>query len=226
VYIFESSKANDDPQFLGGAGVSVQDGTAKETFFAETELSDLRNSNTKHIYEEVLTVASSEWTIVVVPLANTFEEDLTFVILDAIMIFVACTCLAMLVYARRVAMINTNQITSRAEAEKAALLVETAKASARSMLYRRGKDFGVLLECPENLMISTDRLRLTQIILNFGRNATFCYQGFCPAARRSHRGKRSVVRRGLGSRNTREHAQDSLLQVPGESRLAEPRDGD
>jgi signal transduction histidine kinase/CheY-like chemotaxis protein len=275
VYIFESSKVSDVPQFLGGAGVYVQDGTAKKTFFAETELSALRKSNTKHIYEEVLTVASSEWTIVVVPVADTFKEDLTFLILGAIMIFVACTCLAMFVYARRVAMINKNQMTSRAEAEKAALLVETAKASARSerelndfiahevrnplsaalsalsfvslevhtepplvtaesiqsvkedlsiiknglhfindllrsmldmhraasnqmkivraptdlmkdvfepvasMLYRRGEDFEVLLECPENLMISTDRLRLTQIILNFGRNATkFVTKGF------------------------------------------------
>ncbi len=48
-----------------------------------------------------------------------------------------------------------------------------------SMLYRRGEDFEVLLECPENLMVLTDRLRLTQIIFNFGRNATkFVTKGF------------------------------------------------
>jgi signal transduction histidine kinase/CheY-like chemotaxis protein len=275
VYIFDSSKANDDPQFLGGAGISVRDGTATETFFAETELSALRISNTKRIYEEALTVASSEWTIVVVPMAGTFEENLTFVILGAIMICVACTCLAMFVYAVRVAMISKNKLALRAEAEKAALLVETAKASARaerelndyiahevrnplsaalsalsfvtlevhiepplataesrqsvkedlsiiknglhfindllrsmldmhraasnqmkivkaptdlmkdvfepvaSMLYRRGEDFEVLLECPENLMVSADRLRLTQIVLNLGRNAAkFVTKGF------------------------------------------------
>jgi signal transduction histidine kinase len=275
VYIFDSSKANDDPQFLGGAGVSVRDGTAMETFFAETELAALRSSNKKRIYEEAMSVASSEWTIVVVPMAGTFEEDLTFVILGTIMIFVACTSLAMFVYAVRVALITKNKFALRAEAEKAALLVETAKSSARaerelndfiahevrnplsaalsalsfvtlevhtepplataesrqsvkedlsiiknalhfindllrsmldmhraasnqmkivraptdlmkdvfepvaSMLYRRGEDFEVLLECPENLMVSADRLRLTQIVLNLGRNAAkFVTKGF------------------------------------------------
>jgi signal transduction histidine kinase/ActR/RegA family two-component response regulator len=275
VYIFDSSKAYDYQQFLGGVGVSVRDGWTTNTFFAETELSTLRSSNTKRIYEEALTVASSEWTIVVVPMAGTFEDELTFVILGAIMIFVACTCLAMFVYARRVAMITKNQMVSSTQAEKAALLVETAKASARaerelndfiahevrnplsaalsalsfvtfevdtepplataesrqsvqedlsiiknglhfindllrsmldmhraasnqmkivraptdllkdvfepvaSMLYRRGEDFEVLLECPENLMVSADRLRLTQIVLNLGRNAAkFVTKGF------------------------------------------------
>jgi signal transduction histidine kinase/CheY-like chemotaxis protein len=275
VYIFDSSKADDDPQFLGGVGVSVRDGLATEMFFDETEHAALRSSNTKRIYEEVLTVASSKWTIVVVPVAGTFEEDLTFVILGAIMIFVACTCLAMYIYARRAAMITRNEMISGSEAEKAALLIETAKASARaerelndfiahevrnplsaalsalsfvtlevhtepplateesrqsvkedlsiiknglhfindllrsmldmhraasnqmrivraptdlmkdvfepvaSMLYRRGEDFEVLLECPENLMVSADRLRLTQIVLNLGRNAAkFVTKGF------------------------------------------------
>jgi hypothetical protein len=35
VYIFDSSKADEDPQFLGGAGISVRDGMATETFFGE-----------------------------------------------------------------------------------------------------------------------------------------------------------------------------------------------
>jgi signal transduction histidine kinase len=48
-----------------------------------------------------------------------------------------------------------------------------------SMLYRRGEDFEVLLECPENLMVSADRLRLTQIVLDLGRNAAkFVTKGF------------------------------------------------
>jgi signal transduction histidine kinase/CheY-like chemotaxis protein len=275
VYIFDSSKVDVDPQFLGGIGVSVRDGRATQTSIAETELSALRKSNTKRIYEEGLAMASSEWTIVVVPMEGTFEENLTFVILGTVMIFVACACLAMFVYARRVAMIKQNQMVLASEAEKAALLVLTAKASTKaerelndfiahevrnplsaalsalsfvslevhtepplataesqqavkedlsiiknglhfindllrsmldmhraasnqmkivrapidlmkdvfepvaSMLYRRGEDFEVLLECPENLMISADRLRLTQIMLNLGRNAAkFVTKGF------------------------------------------------
>jgi signal transduction histidine kinase/CheY-like chemotaxis protein len=40
-----------------------------------------------------------------------------------------------------------------------------------SMLYRRGENYKVILECPDNLLVSTDRLRLAQIVLNLGRNA-------------------------------------------------------
>jgi hypothetical protein len=46
-------------------------------------------------------VASSEWTIVVVPMAEIFEEDPTFVIPLVHHDFVFRTCLAMFVYARR-----------------------------------------------------------------------------------------------------------------------------
>lgn len=48
-----------------------------------------------------------------------------------------------------------------------------------AMLYRRGIDFNVLFDCPENLVVMTDRLRLQQIILNLGRNAAkFVTTGF------------------------------------------------
>jgi nitrogen-specific signal transduction histidine kinase len=48
-----------------------------------------------------------------------------------------------------------------------------------SMLYHRCADFDVLLECPKNLVVMTDRLRLKQIVINLGRNAAkFVEKGF------------------------------------------------
>ena len=48
-----------------------------------------------------------------------------------------------------------------------------------AMVYDRGENFQVLLDCPENLLVMTDRLRLKQIILNLGRNsAKFVTKGF------------------------------------------------
>jgi signal transduction histidine kinase len=48
-----------------------------------------------------------------------------------------------------------------------------------SMLYRRGASFEVLIDCPENLVVSSDRLRLKQVILNLARNSVkFVEKGF------------------------------------------------
>ena len=42
-----------------------------------------------------------------------------------------------------------------------------------SMLYRRDAEYEVFLECPEDLMVMSDRLRLKQTILNLARVSTF-----------------------------------------------------
>jgi signal transduction histidine kinase/CheY-like chemotaxis protein len=48
-----------------------------------------------------------------------------------------------------------------------------------AMLYNRDSMFKVLIECPDNLVVMTDRLRLKQIILNLGRNSLkFVEKGF------------------------------------------------
>lgn len=49
-----------------------------------------------------------------------------------------------------------------------------------TMLYKRDMTFDVVTECtPNNLLVMTDRLRLKQIILNLGRNATkFVREGY------------------------------------------------
>jgi signal transduction histidine kinase/CheY-like chemotaxis protein len=49
----------------------------------------------------------------------------------------------------------------------------------RSMVYHRGDNWAVELDCPNNLVITTDKLRLKQIILNLCRNsAKFVNHGF------------------------------------------------
>jgi len=47
------------------------------------------------------------------------------------------------------------------------------------MLYRRGCNFQVILECPPNLYVMSDPLRLKQIIFNLSRNSIkFLTRGF------------------------------------------------
>lgn len=48
-----------------------------------------------------------------------------------------------------------------------------------SMLYHRGCDFDVLVDCPDELVVLSDPLRLKQVILNLAVNATkFVIRGF------------------------------------------------
>ena len=47
------------------------------------------------------------------------------------------------------------------------------------MLYQRGSKVEIIVECPPNLIVSADRLRLKQVVLNLGRNSTkFIEEGF------------------------------------------------
>ncbi|KAL7571756.1 hypothetical protein ACA910_002849 [Epithemia clementina (nom. ined.)] len=48
-----------------------------------------------------------------------------------------------------------------------------------SMLYSRSSPFTVEVECPEDLVIISDKIRLKQVVLNLGRNAAkFVEQGY------------------------------------------------
>jgi signal transduction histidine kinase len=63
-----------------------------------------------------------------------------------------------------------------------------------AMLYQRDSSFEVLVECPENLVISTDRLRMKQCVLNLGRNSTkFVEKGFIKLVASVVNGKVRVV---------------------------------
>jgi signal transduction histidine kinase len=48
-----------------------------------------------------------------------------------------------------------------------------------NILYQRGGSVDVTVDCPENLFVATDCLRLKQIMINLGRNSTkFVHSGF------------------------------------------------
>lgn len=48
-----------------------------------------------------------------------------------------------------------------------------------AMLYRRNSNFTVEVECPDSLIVKTDKLRLKQVVLNLGRNsAKFVNRGY------------------------------------------------
>ena len=71
------------------------------------------------------------------------------------------------------------------------------------MLHRRGSKIKLILECPPDLIVMTDKLRLKQVILNLGRNSSkFIDVGFIRL--------QAVVVNGL----VRIHVDDSGCGVP------------
>lgn len=71
---------------------------------------------------------------------------------------------------------SSNQLTI--ETEHVDLMGDVLQPVA-SLIYHRGDNFEVQLECPQHTVILSDRLRLKQVILNLGRNAAkFVHKGF------------------------------------------------
>lgn len=286
VFLYDSTDTTRENQpFLGGAmmneyrdgGIAEDSNTDDDgvVFTPATELSSVLARKDHYHHSIVYPIASREWTFVVVASKDEFSSNITFVILSAVMFFVACTCTALWVHThyRRVA--KMTELRSKVETEKHAIVVENARNATRleremndfiahevrnplaaavsacsfvscavnetqplvddksrasvredvaiidtslqfindllrnmldmhrassnqlvietspvsilddilqpvtSMLYRRGMDIEFLVDCPQNLIVESDRLRLKQIVLNLGRNAVkFVEKGF------------------------------------------------
>ena len=137
VYIFDSTTSKDNPAFLGGAKLSGKSFNTTEEFqfTSETNLSQLLTEcSSSSCYSRVkrYPVASREWTFVVMASQKDFAlADMTFVIVGAVMIFLACSCMAFWVYTDRRHITKMNQLRSSAQAEKHALVVESAQQATR-----------------------------------------------------------------------------------------------
>jgi signal transduction histidine kinase/CheY-like chemotaxis protein len=301
VYLYDSTPSQETEfEFLGGATFlsnkcnqvvdrKIYDGQKHVdshgskgrviVFDEETDIEDLRRfkkTGMKWVQETSFPVASRKWTVVVVADEDIFQSDLLFVILGSVLIFLASASLALGICVNHLRSVKINEIRDDAKAEKAIMMVESARKSARaerelndfiahevrnplsaamtasvfvssaisdemtsladpeirksiqddmgiidaslkfindllrnmldmnrassnqlrielahadllrdvlepvaSMIYNRCDDFEVLLDCPEDLVVLTDRMRLKQILLNLGRNATkFIEKGF------------------------------------------------
>jgi signal transduction histidine kinase len=303
VYVYDSTPSMEiEFEFLGGATFfcndsnqvshksTSYDGTQHTAdshdlqsrvivFDEETDIEDLRrfkDTGKMWVHESSFPVASREWTVVVVADNGTFQRELFFVILGSLLIFLASASLALGISVNHRRSVKINDIRADAKADKATMMIENARKSARaerelndfiahevrnplsaamtasvfvsstisdvktsladldtrksiqedmgvidaslkfindllrnmldmnrassnqlriklaladllrdvlepvaSMMCHRCEGFEILLDCPENLVVVTDRMRLKQILLNLGRNATkFVEKGF------------------------------------------------
>ena len=285
LYVFDSSESNKPPSFLGGAwlhhsktGERCESGgyiEHKLTFQEEVELIDIYRRDTRYSVTRDLKIASRQWTFVVLAENEAYDPDIFFVVLGSCAIVVLTISLLIWIRSRSYREARLNGFRAQAEAEKAALLIQSAESTANAqrelndfiahevrnplsaaisaccfvnsqvqseeplsdkkiwdeikedvgtiggslqfindllrdmldmnrassnqlkiekchvdilkdvlepvsaMLYSRGGSFEVHVECPENLVVESDRLRLKQIVMNLGRNAAkFVTRGF------------------------------------------------
>jgi signal transduction histidine kinase/CheY-like chemotaxis protein len=129
VFLFDSTDTSQDPPFLGGAHIHAD----KDLAFLiteEVEHMDVHDMKSNYLVEKDVWLASRRWTFLVVAQDGAFEPDVTFILLGAIMICVACTSLALWIFTSSRREAKMNRIRSAAEAEKSEFIVENAKKTA------------------------------------------------------------------------------------------------
>jgi CHASE domain len=137
-YLFDPtlSDANHtgEPLFLGGVRVSANHSANKTdrrrlTFLPETRLGLVMR---EHRYHKMVNVsaANKAWTVVVVAVDGTFQPQLVFVLLSSAMILLASAGLAFWNYSYTERVLKFNAIKAAAEADKQALILESARQAA------------------------------------------------------------------------------------------------
>lgn len=98
VYLYDATKTKVDgspEQFLGGAEIKMVDDNERElNYYSEVELENVRKG-AGLIYEDDMEVGTRAWTIVVVPVDDTYEPSFLFAILCGFLIFAASLLLAL-----------------------------------------------------------------------------------------------------------------------------------
>lgn len=128
-YLYDATETRENPdaplQFLGASKVTVGDtgnGTDKNIIFLTEEDSQYKNLTDYDIkYEEEIEVGGRVWRAVVVPVDDSFETDLTAIILSGCLIFVAALALALWMLHNMRRSMKMQEVMATAAAEAAIL---------------------------------------------------------------------------------------------------------
>lgn len=133
LYVYDSTDRSSEPEFLGGVSISLlENGTKslshqKDQLYASTITTPSKMMTTNRIE-----IATREWTVVVISAPGTFRAKLTFIRLGGSVIIVSCACLAVCLYANGLSDARLHQMRSKAEAEKAKLVLDNLTNIAQS----------------------------------------------------------------------------------------------
>lgn len=131
VSIFDSTRDDQLPTFMGGADIYISDQHANHTVIPtlERNLTDI-SSTAQRFEQRHIRIADKTWTIAVTSNPGTFESNLVFVVLGGTIIAASSVILAIWFYTNMTRLQEMQQMKQRAEAEKAAFILEAAKKQA------------------------------------------------------------------------------------------------
>ena len=133
VYLHDRMQASpDESVFLGAVQVGPHVTSEDGGYIHLPEMSIAQLSKTKRVWMQDLNATNKVWTVSVVPLDGSFEPHLVFVILGGVIILLASVFLAYGVRRNTQRVVRFNQMKHQVEAEKAALILEHAKNTAKS----------------------------------------------------------------------------------------------
>ncbi|CAB9505272.1 Receptor-type guanylate cyclase gcy [Seminavis robusta] len=121
VYLYDTTLTALDgaaPEFLGGVTVDYKDGDRNQKeviLLKETEHASLQNA--RLYFERDVNVGARTWTTVVVPVDGSYEEELPFVYVTGIIIFLASILLAIWMIHNMQRSIQLHKVISKASAE-------------------------------------------------------------------------------------------------------------
>jgi signal transduction histidine kinase len=117
--------------FLGAAEVTKTDvkSLPEETF--SDLVVDVHYSKLLY-HEELVKAANKNWIVVVHSVPGTYEPNITFVVLGAVIIVVASLGIAYWMYSNTRRMAEYQQLRAEAEAEKAALIINSARQATKA----------------------------------------------------------------------------------------------
>jgi hypothetical protein len=95
VYLYDTKENATHPAWLGGVhfdckGYCSEEDEGEMIFYNETSLADVRRRENSGYYDESLDIGNREWKVVILGGSGEFQADLSFLVLGAVMILLAC----------------------------------------------------------------------------------------------------------------------------------------
>jgi len=133
VFLFDATENETHPEFMGGVRTHICQGRGCEerltvTSLLETELEDVPSMGSGSKFHRCsIDIVDRKWIVAIVPLDDTYEPHLQFIILGGCLIFIAFLMLAVVARCYLERIVTANAIKTRAEAEKANMALQQVK---------------------------------------------------------------------------------------------------